>query len=125
MPNVIVTDIEFNDALNKIYVSTFGGGIWETRLSDLVSIPDAKNSSRQIELYPTINDGNFSLDFNNSDADLDDCELEVIDIKGRLVSRSNIIGKGIVKQQLSLAPGKYYVRLSFAESTWVKSFVVK
>ncbi|MBK6836968.1 MAG: T9SS type A sorting domain-containing protein [Bacteroidetes bacterium] len=67
----------------------------------------------------------FSLDFNNSDADLDDCELEVIDIKGRLVSRSNIIGKGIVKQQLSLAPGKYYVRLSFAESTWVKSFVVK
>ncbi|MBK6444992.1 MAG: hypothetical protein IPO39_02500 [Bacteroidetes bacterium] len=125
LPNVIVTDIEFNDALNKIYVSTFGGGIWETRLSDLVSVQDAKKSPLQIELYPTINDGSFSLDFNNSDTNPDACELEVIDIKGRLVSRSNIIGKGIVKQQLSLAPGKYYVRLSFAECTWVKSFVVK
>ena len=28
LPNVIVSDIEFNEVLNKVYVCTFGRGIW-------------------------------------------------------------------------------------------------
>ncbi len=36
LPNVIISDIEFNPALNKIYAATFGRGIWET---DLTQIP--------------------------------------------------------------------------------------
>ena len=33
LPNVITSDIEINPVTNKVYLSTFGRGIWETSLS--------------------------------------------------------------------------------------------
>ena len=38
LPNVIVSDIEINENANKIYLSTFGRGIWARDMSVLTNI---------------------------------------------------------------------------------------
>ncbi|HRD40560.1 MAG TPA: hypothetical protein PLC65_18160, partial [Bacteroidia bacterium] len=61
LPNVIVSDIEFNPAINKAYVSTFGRGIWETSLSILTGVKSFEENVLSFNLFPSVNNGNFTL----------------------------------------------------------------
>ncbi|MDX5347281.1 MAG: hypothetical protein LPK19_08530, partial [Hymenobacteraceae bacterium] len=83
LPNVIVTDIEFNSSRNKVYVSTFGRGIWATDLDVFVS-GAAKQliSEASISLYPSPNNGSFTIRFTDGKAASEKYNLEVIDVTG-------------------------------------------
>lgn len=123
LPNVIVSDIEFNPSLNKIYISTFGRGIWETSLSSLVSIPIQQQLSLNAVLFPTVNDGNFTIRFSeNKNVRL---TLDIIDIKGAIVYTKEVSGNGSVSISAQLLSGKYFARLRNAEMQTVQSFIVK
>ncbi len=62
LPNIIVQDIEFNLALDKVYLATFGSGIWSADLSALTGKNEQHIiSDINIELNPTINYGNFTI----------------------------------------------------------------
>ena len=63
MPNVIISDIEFNLPLNKVYVSTFGRGIWETSYNVITNMNNLEKTVLNFELYPSVNDGKFRVDF--------------------------------------------------------------
>ena len=65
LPNVIVSDIEFNEALNKVYISTFGRGIWQTNINTITGLNPQLNHIYQYLLYPTVNNGNFTLVYND------------------------------------------------------------
>lgn len=125
LPNVIVTDIEFNPALNKIYISTFGRGIWETELSTLVNVSQSKSVSENIELYPTLNDGNFSIRCRDAALSTEPFHLEVVDVTGRKVYSGNLETANVMNVRLSLSPGLYYARLSQKAFYGVQSFVVR
>ena len=88
LPNVIVSDIEFNQPLNKVYVSTFGRGIWETSITSIVTgmMDNSKAKTYNYKLYPTINDGNFTMVFEN---DINTKTIEVIDVMGKVVFSQN------------------------------------
>ncbi len=121
LPNVIVSDIEINEAANKIYLSTFGRGIWQADLSVVSNIKNNTSSNNTISLYPTINDGNFSithLDFKNMNV------AQVFDITGRLVAQVKLEAAS-TQVSLNTAPGKYFIKMQSNNDTQVKSFIIQ
>lgn len=125
LPNVIVTDIDFNPALNKIYISTFGRGIWETNLSAMVGTTDVAGTNIGIELFPSVNDGSFTIQFTNQILSNEILNLEVIDITGKLVYKSVLTGKTSYQQNLGLPSGMYFARINNKNINGVKSFIIK
>jgi photosystem II stability/assembly factor-like uncharacterized protein len=124
LPNVIISDIEFNVALNKIYICTFGRGIWETDLDAMATvginpITDAMN----IELYPTINNGSFTIDMHQNLNEV--FKLSVVDITGRLVYTTDLSGQQKYSEQLNLPSGMYFARLRGKKISEVRNFVVQ
>lgn len=120
LPNVIVSDIEFNSALNKVYLSTFGRGIWETTITSLVNIKEPLKNNFNYQLFPTVNYGNFSIVFDNQNEKV----IDVIDVMGKTVyTQKTNLDK--LKLSLNLSSGIYYIRASFNQKFAVKQMIVE
>ncbi|HQQ94156.1 MAG TPA: T9SS type A sorting domain-containing protein [Bacteroidia bacterium] len=120
LPNVIISDIEFNSALNKVYVSSFGRGIWESVYSPGTGINPIIGSNRELLLYPNPNSGHFTLEFPNANFD-----AEVVDVMGRNVFATQHLKSGVVQFDLHLPPGLYFLKLRSEGQTFVKRFVIE
>lgn len=121
LPNVIVSDIEFNPALGKVYLATFGRGIWETTISSIITgIKGIGASNYSYQLYPTVNKGSFTLVFN----DHSEKNIEVIDVMGRTM-HSQKINTDKTDIVLDLKPGTYFVRTSSGTLLGVKKMIVE
>jgi hypothetical protein len=121
LPNVIVSDIEINEAANKIYLSTFGRGIWQADLSVVSKVKNTTDNNINLTLFPSINDGNFIItypDFKNV------INAEVFDITGRIVAQVKLDAT-TSKISLNAAPGKYFIKMQGAKETQVKSFIIQ
>ncbi|MES2515001.1 MAG: T9SS type A sorting domain-containing protein [Bacteroidota bacterium] len=122
LPNVIVSDIEFNPALNKVYISTFGRGIWETSINSIVT--GIKNSSETVynyKLFPTVNNGSFTLVFEN---DSHPKKIEVIDVRGKIVhTQTTDLQK--LELVLDLNSGTYFVKTTSNHLLGVKKMIVE
>ena len=109
LPNVITTDIEFNLSLNKIYVSTFGRGIWETDLTSLTGLNHNNVLTKMIDVYPTINNGTFTIDTRS--LTLQHMKLKVIDVLGKSVYQQELQAGQLNTVNLNVAKGKYFLKL--------------
>lgn len=126
LPNVILTDIEFNPLLDKIYISSFGRGIWENSLSSMVTgLDNTKPAEIGAELFPSPNNGTFTIRLNDNKAKDETLNLEIVDIRGLQVHNSNLSGQTTYELKLNLAPGMYFARLKSKSLNGVKSFIVK
>jgi photosystem II stability/assembly factor-like uncharacterized protein len=127
LPNVIISDIELNPASNKVYISTFGRGIWETNLNMItalqpvgladqisLSVPDFK-------LFPSTNRGQFTLEMADSEGT---GNMEVIDVLGRIQYRAALSSKK-TDFSITLVPGAYYVKIEQGPAVGVKKMVVE
>ncbi len=122
LPNVIISDIEFNTPLNKIYVSTFGRGIWETNMALITGLQNNPvMQTIEFKVYPSINNGKFTLEIPaNVIAD----KLKVIDVMGRVVYES-AVKENTNELNLKLVPGNYYVKIENDKYIGVKKIVVE
>ena len=121
LPNVIISDIEFDVPANKVFVSTFGRGIWETSYSIITDLSSQKsNALLQFNLFPTLNNGKFTITFDNDQEKL----LEIIDVMGRMVYSQKVKDES-VNLDLNLAPGAYYARLTGGAKLGVKKFIIE
>jgi len=120
LPNVIVSDIEFNPAMNKIYISTFGRGIWATDLDVFTGINTTYVKTSIFQLHPSLNSGTFII---SSDAKRN-ADLEIFDVSGKNVYRTTLSNQ---KQEfnLDLPNGMYFAKIRSGESLDVKKFVVE
>lgn len=124
LPNVIVSDIEFNVPLNKIYVSTFGRGIWATDLDVFTStLNKPVVNALSIELFPSPNNGTFTITV-PADKSNEEFSLEVIDISGRIVYSEKLNGKSNYGIALNVPSGMYFAHVRGTSLYGVKSFVV-
>jgi hypothetical protein len=122
LPNVIVSDIEFNAALNKVYISTFGRGIWETSINSIVTgIKNSSETAYSSKLFPTVNRGHFTLEFEN---DHHAKTIEVIDVMGRIV-HSQTTNLQEQELTLNLTSGTYFVRTTSNHLLGVKKMIVE
>lgn len=125
LPNVIISDIEFNEALNKIYVSTFGRGIWETDLSLFVKLPEIKQNEVGINLFPSLNNGTFTIKPELNELVNEKFNLEIIDITGKKVYETTLEGKTEYVLKLNLLPGMYFAKILNFKVNGVKNFIVE
>lgn len=127
LPNVIVTDIEFNVTLNKIYVSTFGRGIWATDLDVFTSSLNqpTNNVSSALSLYPSPNEGSFTIGVPAEKAATETILLEVIDITGKVVHTETLSGRSEYAIRLDVPAGMYFAHLRGNTISGVRSFIVK
>jgi photosystem II stability/assembly factor-like uncharacterized protein len=123
LPNVIVSDIDFNLTLNKVYVATFGRGIWESDLSSMVGITE--NISSGFELYPSPNNGSFTIKLSDKASFTNNATLEVVDIMGRVVHSASLNGQSTYNLSLQLPSGMYFAKVKGKDVGGVKSFVIK
>lgn len=126
LPNVIVSDMEFNDVLDKVYVSTFGRGIWETGMDALISSGISKHSDEiGIELYPSPNNGTFTIHITDPAFSNEVLQLNVVDVTGRTVHNVSLEGKTSYTIVKELNPGMYFAKIKGKKLSGVKSFIVK
>lgn len=121
LPNVIISDIEFNLQLNKVYVSTFGRGIWETSYNIITNINNPEKSALSFDLFPSVNDGKLTVSFKDNTSEK---SIEVLDVLGKIVYSQNT-GATSIDLNLNLASGAYYLRIISQEKLGVKRFIVK
>jgi photosystem II stability/assembly factor-like uncharacterized protein/ribosomal protein L24E len=122
LPNVIVSDIEFNVPLNKIYISTFGRGIWATELDVFTNSILAPTAAVRMNLFPSPNNGSFTIQMNGSAA-MDAYVLEIIDVMGKVVHQETLSGNSSYHVNFTGAPGMYYAHVRGRNYSGVKSFV--
>lgn len=121
LPNVIMSDIEVNEAVNKIYISTFGRGIWQADLSVLTNTFAAANNTADIQIFPTVNDGNFIINYTNY---VNNKTTEIIDITGRMVAQIKLDSEN-TPVSLNLASGKYFLKMIDTNGSQVKSLIIQ
>lgn len=124
LPNVIVSDIDFNVPMNKIYISTFGRGIWATDLDVFTQSISATPAPVSMNLYPSPNNGSFTIEMNGNSA-VDVYTLEIIDVMGKVVHTQSLSGSSSYHVRFNAAPGMYYAHIRGREYSGVKSFVVE
>lgn len=123
LPNVIVSDIEFNVPLNKIYVSTFGRGIWATDLDVFTNSASHPAATVSVSLFPSPNNGSFTLEMSGANRD-GAFDLHIIDVMGKTVHTQSLQGSSRYQVQFNAAPGVYYAHIRGTDYSGVKSFVV-
>jgi len=121
LPNVIVSDIEINQAANKVYLSTFGRGIWQADLSVVSNIKNNITNNSTFMVYPTINDGNFSVNSTNFKTVN---SAQVFDINGREIAQIKLDASN-TQVSLNAAPGKYFIKTQSTNDSQVKSFIIQ
>jgi hypothetical protein len=124
LPNVICSDIDFNVTLNKIYVCTFGRGIWATDLDVFTNLQPTQEINSGISLFPSPNNGTFSISLDGASASEEKLDLEIIDINGRIVQTAKLTGQTQYDLHYDLAPGMYYARIRGTKHVGVKNFIV-
>lgn len=124
LPNVIITDIEIDTDQNELYVSTFGRGIWKSDLAILSNTTDQDIPIVQMEIFPNPGNGTFYIEFNHTGL-TGELNLEVFDVRGRLVSNRSIESGGSDHIQLELSPGLYFVRLRSDIGSTVRRLIIE
>jgi hypothetical protein len=123
LPNVIVSDIEINENANKIYLSTFGRGIWASDLSLLTTVNPVNPCKDNIEIRQ-LGSKSFSIEIPNSACNQSFTELEVIDIQGKLVYKAKITDAQTQINLSQVNSGLYFVRLISKQGSAVQRLVI-
>jgi photosystem II stability/assembly factor-like uncharacterized protein len=109
LPNVIISDIEINEANNLIRVSTFGRGVWESQGVD-VSISEIEESvNSSITLYPNPMVESSYLLFEKS---CTNCTIRLMTLNGQLIREYLSVSddKFLIKRE-SLSSGSYVLQI--------------
>ena len=128
LPNVIVSDIEFNPAKDKIYVSTFGRGIWESNLSDIVSNISVQTNRTNFNIFPSplgLNQ-NFNVEFDNEYLGI--VELKMYDARGRIILNTELNKTSYSFSHKLISPkttGVYWIEIDFGKSSSKSEIIVR
>jgi photosystem II stability/assembly factor-like uncharacterized protein len=125
LPNVIVSDIEFNQALNKVYVSTFGRGIWAADLDVLAGQNELEIENPRFNLYPSINEGRFTISLDEKNKNFGAVVISIVDVKGQKVMEENFYSKDKIELNISLNSGLYFAVIRSGAYSEVKKFIVR
>ncbi len=120
LPNVIVSDIEFNPALNKIYISTFGRGIWATDLDLFTGIHENEFYSSEFQLFPTPCKGALTIQTSGKRQ----ASIDIYNIHGKLIYTS-VIQNGSANINLNVDAGLYFAKIRAGKRLEVKKFIVE
>ena len=104
LPNVIISDIEFNVPANLIMVSTFGRGIWQADLSSITGMHNQQDLP-ELSISPNPGDGRFTI--NNPVSQ--NLRIDIYDVHGKICRTFNI-PQGKTEINTDLPSGLYFAK---------------
>lgn len=109
LPNVRVTELEVNYALNKVYAATYGRGLWAAELDPGALSVDNKILS-QITVYPNPTDDYITLSMPQSI----DASLKIYNVAGQIVyyAKKQTLGQNHRIPVSYLSQGSYVLRIT-------------
>ena len=122
LPNVIVNELEINQANGKIYAGTYGRGLWaSTKYGYVVGQEEFTQVSARVAPVPATQTVNIYID------SPDQLSISIFDLQGKLLhfEPSQLISG---KHQIDLgdfAAGIYVIRLSGPQGHWTKKIIVE
>ena len=125
LPNVIVTDIVIDSEEEKIYVSTFGRGIWKSDLAIISSTKPVDYSMFELDISPNPTKGHFLMTISQKDSH--PFSIQILDVKGRMVEQREIHPNGglhLVEFRPDWPDGLYFVKVKTSEGSQVRRIVI-
>ncbi len=122
LPNVIVNELEINQANGKIYAGTYGRGLWaSTKYGYVVGQEEFTQVSALVEPVPATETVNIYID------SPDQLSISIFDLQGKLLhfEPSQLISG---QHQIDLgdfAAGIYVIRLSGPQGHWTKKIIIE
>ena len=110
MSNVKVNDLDLRDD-NTVFASTYGRGVFSGKFTaEVASVDDVLAGTKAFTIYPTISNGNFTLQAKSSAGKTN---VNIFDISGRQVYKSNLNFAENEKHAVSLqvSSGIYIVNI--------------
>ena len=110
MSNVKVNDLDLRDD-NTVFASTYGRGVFSGKFTaEVASVDDVLAGTKAFTIYPTISNGNFTLQAKSSAGKTN---VNIFDISGRQVYKSNLDFAENEKHAVSLqvSSGIYIVNI--------------
>ncbi|WP_369047915.1 PA domain-containing protein [Tenacibaculum sp. UWU-22] len=115
MSNVKVTDLDLRDD-NTVFASTYGRGVFSGKFtSETASVNDVLANKQQLTIYPSISDGNFTI---QAESIFGKSTLYIFDVNGKKVYTQKLDFSMLQKQALSvnLKSGIYIVNITDAKN---------
>ncbi|MBK9541588.1 MAG: T9SS type A sorting domain-containing protein [Bacteroidetes bacterium] len=101
LPAVQVTDFALYRATNKLRISTYGRGIWESDMYSILNGITVPAKTTGFSIYPNPNEGVFTIDY-PSNGNVDGT-FEILDVMGHLVGSFTLPA---AENKLTITTGK-------------------
>jgi photosystem II stability/assembly factor-like uncharacterized protein len=122
LPNVQVNELEINTADNKLYVATYGRGLWRVDLFNPSSLGVAALPVFNFKITPNPTTGVFNLNLNSNELVM----LKIHDTLGKLVfyeKNRNLSENAQIK--LVLPKGLYFLKVNIGNKVIAKKLIIK
>ncbi len=123
MSDVAVLDLDVRPSDNVILASTFGRGMFTSQFTAPLSIADNNLIKKGISIFPTINDGNFTIVAKSS---LGDVSMRIFSITGQEVLNTKFqLSTTQHKFNLKVTSGIYFVTIKGDNFGGTQKIIVK
>ncbi|HAT63113.1 MAG TPA: hypothetical protein DCS66_00730, partial [Flavobacteriaceae bacterium] len=121
LPNVIVNELEINQAEGKIYAGTYGRGLWVSPKYGVILETNDVLTPEVVTLFPNPTSGTLKILY-QGEVEMD---IRVFDTTGKLVVfEPNVILNSMHSLDVShLNTGVYFVRMNSGKGVVTKRFI--
>lgn len=123
LPNVIVNELEINQADGKIYAGTYGRGLWASEKYGFVLGIEDEVTTESVHLYPNPAEDILNIQYNGAL----EVDLRVFDVTGKLMVYQPDLAfdQNLSLNTSQLPKGVYFLRLSSGKGVVTKKFIKK
>jgi hypothetical protein len=122
LPNVQVNELEINTADNKLYVATYGRGLWRVDLFNPSSLRVAELPVFNFKITPNPTTGIFNLNLKSNELVM----LKIYDTLGKLVFYEK--NRDLTQNSqinLALPKGLYFLKVNIGNKVIAKKLIIK
>jgi photosystem II stability/assembly factor-like uncharacterized protein len=127
LPNAIVNELEIHEETRMLYAATYGRGIWMAPLLEDSDLGSPLETTFATKLYPSPNNGNFSVEFTSTESG--EATVQLVNSIGKEVTSGKIeVGVGRTSKDFTfndLPKAVHYLRIIFDGKTKIHKFLVK
>jgi photosystem II stability/assembly factor-like uncharacterized protein len=122
LPNVRISELEINTADSKLYVATYGRGLWRVDLFNPASLGVAELPVFNLNIIPNPTTGVFNLNLDSKELVI----LKIYDTLGKLVfyeKNRDLMQNSQIR--LALPQGLYFLKVNVGNNVITKKLVIK
>jgi photosystem II stability/assembly factor-like uncharacterized protein len=122
LPNVQISELEINNADNKLYAGTYGRGLWRTAIFD-TTLSVSEFTLNEIVLFPNPAKTEITIKGNQNE----DVAVRIFNSLGKLMyySKNQSVANGLKIDISQFSTGLYFVKINNEKGEITKKLIVK